>query len=1114
MKYNKIDVHQDVAESREFFETVFDKIPGMIYIYDLINDISLYRSWSLKKILGYSDSPILNTGKGIRNLVHLDDLQAFENAARELANAKDDQCIRFIYRMKHSDGHWLWFKSEEYVYRRDDSRKPIIVLGYVTEFTEAINLQNELDEINKVNQLLLNAAQILSTPESKYKTALNELAKEVSLHLNVVCDISILEEETGIIRPEALYHPDSEIRKVITNLFSNLTVKKGHGLVGSVIDTGKELVLVDVPEKMKMGPRDIDPRIVPRSMMYVPLSGSDSVLGSLNLTRLDRQPPFSDIQIDQIRRLGKYLSLFVENSLLKEKQTLDSEVRKQAEAKLERDKNWADFKIEVSNILADVDVDLTTLLQKFAKQVAVRFNAVCAIQLVAEEKDEILMVALYHSEKRILQTIKKALKRTTIKMGEGLVGEVAATGKEYVALILPESLEKTTKSSNVPLEIMPSSMAYLPLKGHHGVLGTLNITTLHADAPMSKEYLNQLRDLANHAGKFIENRVLQIRQKRELQLRRKAEQKLERASQILEGMEAETRVILNTIPIHIARVSKDFRYKFLNDTYRNIGIDPRKMEGQYIKEVIGEKAFEGLMPLFEKALAGETVTYDYNGVMADGVHHYFNVALAPDFNDDGKVIGFYSCASDITPKVLAEKTAKLTQDRLNTLTINSGDAFFFHDLDQNIIDVNQVAVEMLGYSRYELLNMRASQIDKRWNEKDYHKFLIQLDVNAPQTFDTIIHHKNGQEIPVEVRFVKRQEGDKTYIQSLMRDRTEKKEQEEKLRHSEERMRLVFENVEDIISVHNEDGIFEYVNKTTQGHSQEDVIGTSLFDLYDKEKAAEIRIKYENLKKTGDPFVLEGVYVGPDGSTVLYWTKVLAIFYNQKFFKAIIIVRDVTTERSNERAVMNAVLKGQEQERKRLGAELHDGIGQIMSAMSLQVSQITEETSENNFKQTKIDLNQLTDKLHEAIREVRNISHDLMPEVLESFGLKEAINQTCNNLKGRAGICVSFSHADVESRYDPLIEVNLYRITQELLTNVQKHAKSKNVFVNLMDHGTSLSLTIEDDGVGFDSDGEKEFKGIGLSNVYSRVNMMNGQIDIESNENTGTLVNIEVPKKVE
>jgi signal transduction histidine kinase len=83
-----------------------------------------------------------------------------------------------------------------------------------------------------------------------------------------------------------------------------------------------------------------------------------------------------------------------------------------------------------------------------------------------------------------------------------------------------------------------------------------------------------------------------------------------------------------------------------------------------------------------------------------------------------------------------------------------------------------------------------------------------------------------------------------------------------------------------------------------------------------------------------------------------------------------------------------------------------------------------------------------------------------------------------------------------------------------MTNIQRHAECENVFVSLIDHESTLTLTVEDDGKGFESGPEKEFKGIGLSNVYSRVNLLGGDIDVESDVISGTLVNIEVPKQVE
>ena len=1106
---NDPTLFKKIQQDRDFLESVFDRIPGMIYIHDLVNDVNLYRSGTLQKLLGREESEGMKVGKKIRSWIHPDDMDDFKRASRGLQLAKDNEGIPLNYRMRHKNGKWLWFRSEEYVYERDANGNPTKCLGYATDLTSTIEQQNELDKLNKDNQFLLKAAQILSQPDRKYKVALQELAQNVSLYFGVVCDISILDSESDVIRPEAVFHPDKAVREIIVQLFGQRTVRRGEGLVGSVIETGKEVLFNEVPEEMRQGPRRVDKRIVPRSMLYVPLRGVNGVLGSLNVTRLEGQDKFTDFHLKGLRRLGDYVSLFVNNALLKEEQQKIIDSWQQAEKELRESSNWAEFKVEVSTLLADVDSNLSSILQGFTERIAVYFDVVCDIQLVTDDGENIELAAFHHENPLVKEALESTLSRHLIKVGEGMVGSVVETGNEFFAYELPEDLRKRTIDDKWNPLIIPKSFIYTPLKSHGRILGTLDLTRLSHQHPISEVELDKIRNLAEHAAMFIENRLLHAQQKKEIKRRKRAENKLEKTTQVLAQIEAETRKILNAIPIYIARISKDLRYLFLNETYRQRGMNPRTSEGKNVVDMIGPQELDKLMVHVEKVLKGNLVNYEYESTMNDGVHRYFNVVLAPDFSADGSVVGFYSCSIDMTTKILAEQTAKRTEDRLEALSLNSGDAFFFHDLDQNILDVNQVATEMLGYSREEFLTMNADQIDPVWKGNLYQKFLKTMDVNAPQTFDTTVIRKDGSEMPVEVRFVKRVEGKREYLQSLIRDRTYKRDQELKLQQSEERMRLILENVEDIITVHDEEGIFESVNKATQGNTEEGMIGTSVFDLYDEKKALEIRIKYERLKKTGKPFVHQESYVGPDGSTILYWTKFLAVFHDRQFFKAIAITRDVTAERSHERSVMNAVLKGQEQERKRLGAELHDGIGQVLSAIALQVSQVREEVLDNDVKSFTEDLSSLNDNLQEAIREVRNISHDLMPEVLESFGLKEAVNQICSNIHDRSGIDIVFDHVDLDSRYDELIEVNLFRIAQELLNNIQKHASCNKVFVSLIDHGKSLNLTVEDDGIGFNVEGASS--GIGLSNVISRVSSMNGQIDIESAENSGTLVNIDVPK---
>jgi PAS domain S-box-containing protein len=535
------------------------------------------------------------------------------------------------------------------------------------------------------------------------------------------------------------------------------------------------------------------------------------------------------------------------------------------------------------------------------------------------------------------------------------------------------------------------------------------------------------------------------------------------------------------------------------------------LEGRHIAEFIGQENFDHVKSYMDRALAGETVTYDFQGPLGDGLQRYFTVILTPDRSVDGAVTGFYSCITDLTQKVEAELEAKRTQERFETLTLNSGDAFFFHDMDQQILDVNKAASELLGYSREELLSMKAKHIDPRWAGTRFQEFLVTLEENVPQTFETSVITKHGVEVPVEVRFVKRVEAGQIFIQSLIRDRTEKRLQEQRLQNSEQQLRLIFENVEDFIATIGPDGTIESVNRTAQGVRHEDVVGGSVFDWYpEPDTRARVHSAFQELKRSGNAFEVETTdYTAPDGSVRTYYNKYLAIVREDGFYKAILIIRDITAAKHKELTEMRAILKGQESERKRLGAELHDGIGQILSSISLDVSQVKAQASTKADAEMVSELEGLATKVQAAIKEVRNISHDLMPDVLESFGLKEALKQTCASLHNRAGVKVRFEHVDLQPKYDPTVEMNLFRIAQELLNNIQKHASSGNVFVSLMDHGATLSLTVEDDGVGFDPTSES--RGIGLSNVSSRVKTLSGQMDVESSPESGTMISIEIPK---
>lgn len=212
------------------------------------------------------------------------------------------------------------------------------------------------------------------------------------------------------------------------------------------------------------------------------------------------------------------------------------------------------------------------------------------------------------------------------------------------------------------------------------------------------------------------------------------------------------------------------------------------------------------------------------------------------------------------------------------------------------------------------------------------------------------------------------------------------------------------------------------------------------------------------------------------------------------------------ERERQIIAMQAVLKGQEDERGRLARDLHDGVGGLLSGIKLSLTAMKGNVflSEKNALAVKNVINQLD----QSIAELRRVSHNMMPEALIKYGLKEALENYCESLNLSSSLSVQLQTYGMDRRMDQNMEIVLYRIVQELLNNVIKHAEAKHVLVQMIRELDRVSLTVEDDGRGFDPEALESSGGAGLSNVQARVDYINGTLDIRSVPGEGTSVNIE------
>jgi two-component system, NarL family, sensor kinase len=202
----------------------------------------------------------------------------------------------------------------------------------------------------------------------------------------------------------------------------------------------------------------------------------------------------------------------------------------------------------------------------------------------------------------------------------------------------------------------------------------------------------------------------------------------------------------------------------------------------------------------------------------------------------------------------------------------------------------------------------------------------------------------------------------------------------------------------------------------------------------------------------------------------------------------------------------SLLKGKEDEGSRLAKDLHDGLGGLLSGVKLQLGAMKGNLilSEEHGR----TFNNALGKLDESISEMRRVAHNMMPEALMKLGLQQALQDYCDGLSASQPFKINGEFYGLEKRMEPSTEIVVYRIVQELLNNAVKHSGADNILVQVMRHDNNLSITVEDNGKGFDEKEIETARGTGLKNIQSRVDYLKGQLDIKSTQGKGTSVHID------
>lgn len=269
------------------------------------------------------------------------------------------------------------------------------------------------------------------------------------------------------------------------------------------------------------------------------------------------------------------------------------------------------------------------------------------------------------------------------------------------------------------------------------------------------------------------------------------------------------------------------------------------------------------------------------------------------------------------------------------------------------------------------------------------------------------------------------------------------------------------------------------------------------ELKRKNEIQQLLLKGETEKRKNQ-FIISAVLL------LLVLLTFLLLYTRRKLKHKALLASELANQ---EKIRFRAIIEAEENERARIAQDLHDGLGQMLAASRMHVSALKGSVGEKE----KLFVEKALEILNDAYLEVRNISHNMMPNALMRLGLIPAIRELVGNINAAGVLTIDFSD-NVKGSLGKSMDITIYRIVQEVINNMMKHAKADHMVMEIIRTGENLNISIRDNGIGFDTNIINESKGLGWKGIFSRVSMLDGTIKLNSVLKEGTLVYINLKLK--